>query len=132
MVNEKKLEILERKKARLEKLRAEIREEDAKISAAKRKERKTALCTIGACFAAILENDETRDKALQLWDRFLAQHAPTKDTDGRYIALKDQFGLVPKNVEKGSVPLPPPAESSPGALPQTPGYLKNSDEAASA
>tara|TARA_R110002020_G_scaffold78771_2_gene197942 strand:- start:262 stop:657 length:396 start_codon:yes stop_codon:yes gene_type:complete len=128
MVSKKQLEVLEKKKARLEKLRAEIRDQDAKIAAAKRKERKTALCTIGGCFAAILENDETRDKALQLWDRFLAEHAPTNETDGRYIALQEQFGLGPKEVLESPESRPPSAES-PGALPQTPGYLQNSDGA---
>lgn len=111
MVSKKKLEMLEKKKARLEKLRAEIREEDAKIAAAKRKERKTALCTIGGCFVAILENDETRDKALQLWDRFLAEHAPMNDTDGRYIALQTQFGLGPKEVLEIHESRPPPADN---------------------
>lgn len=130
MVSKKKMEMLEKKKAQLEKLRAKIREEEGKIAAEQRKERKTALCTIGGCFAAILENDETRDKALQLWDRFLAQHAPTNDTDGRYIALQAQFGLGPKDAKKGSIPLPPSAESL-GALPQTPGYLRNGEEGAS-
>lgn len=130
MVSKKQLEVLERKKARLEKLRAEIREEDAKIAAAKRKERKTALCTIGGCFAAILENDETRDKAFQLWDRFLSEHAPTNDTDGRYIALQEQFGLGPKDA-LGSHELRPPSAESPGALPQTPRYFPNGEDGAS-
>ena len=116
MAKSARLEQLEKKKAKLEELKAKIRAEESKVAKAQRKERDTALFTIGGTFAALLEDEATKEQALALWGRFLAHQAPKMMTDRRKAALKAQFGLEPKDAEKGSIPLPPSADST-GASP---------------
>lgn len=91
-----KIELLEKKKKRLEQLKTQIRAEESKVAKAQRKERDTALFTVGGTFAALLENEGTKAQALQLWYKYLAHQAPKMMTDRRKQALKSQFGLEPK------------------------------------
>ena len=88
--------ILEAKKEKLAKLQAQIKQEESKERKAARKERDTALFTIGGTFAALLEDEGTREAALGLWDRYLSSQAPSLMTDRRKAALKGVFGLEPK------------------------------------
>ncbi len=89
-------ELLQKKKERLAKLKEQIKSEESKAAKAERKERDTALFTMGGTFAALLQDDATRETALRLWDEHLAHQAPRLMTDRRKAALKAQFGLEPK------------------------------------
>jgi hypothetical protein len=87
---------IEAKKEKLAKLQAQIRSEESKERKAARKQRDTALFTLGGTFAALLEESSTRDEALRLWERYLAHQAPALMTDRRRAALKNVFSLEPK------------------------------------
>lgn len=88
--------LLEQKKERLEKLKKEVKLEKSKVAKQRRKQRDTALFTIGATFAALLRDPATEAAAMQLWDKYLSHQAPQLMTDYRCKALMSQFGLEPK------------------------------------
>lgn len=91
-----KEELLQKKKERLARLKKQIKSDRNALSRAKRKERDTALFTVGATFAALLRDPATQDVAEGIWDQHLAHQAPKMMTDSRRFALKSQFGLEPK------------------------------------
>ncbi|WP_417764938.1 hypothetical protein [Shewanella chilikensis] len=88
--------LLEQKKERLEKLKKEVKLEKSKVAKQRRKQRDTALFTIGATFAALLRDPATEGAAMQLWDQYLSHQAPQLMTDYRRRALLGHFGLEPK------------------------------------
>ena len=88
-----KLEILEERR---HKATLAVRQERSKDAKRKRRERDTAIFTIGGTFVALLENPNTREMALKIWDGYLAKQSPGLFTDNRRSALKSQFGLDPK------------------------------------
>lgn len=120
---------LEQLKAKQAKLKAEISKAKAAERKAAKKQRDTALFTLGACWAALNESEsqEDREMARKIWGAF-RRVAPEIATDARKIALQAQFGLVVPDRPESNLSRPPSAEL-PGALPQTPGYFRNSDGA---
>lgn len=88
--------LLEQKNARLEKLKKQVKSEKSKVAKQRRKQRDTALFTVGATFAALLRDPVTEAAARALWDQHLAHQAPQLMTDYRRRALRGQFGLEPR------------------------------------
>ena len=79
----------------LERAKERLRQTKHKESKRLRRERDTALYTLGACFAAMLNDDRHRRDMLKLWDDHMSSVAPKLFTDNRRAALKSQFGLDP-------------------------------------
>lgn len=86
---------LEQLKAKQAKLKAEISKAKAAERNADRKQRDTALFTLGGCWAALHESgsQEDREMARKIWCAF-RRVAPEIVTDARKIALQEQFSLT--------------------------------------
>lgn len=78
---------------RLKKAKEKLRKAKYAESKRKRRERDTALFTIGACFAAMLDDEKLGPGAKNLWDSHMSKIAPQLITDSRRNALKNVFGL---------------------------------------
>ena len=94
---------LEQLKAKHAKLKAEISKAKADERKAAKKQRDTALFTLGACWAALHESEaqDDREMARKIWSAF-RRVAPEIATDARKIALQEQFGLVVPDRQEGS------------------------------
>jgi len=63
---------------------------------------------VGACFVAMLKDDQLGDSSLRIWREHMSRIAPNELTDRRRAALKSVFGL---DVQVGALPpawRPPP------------------------
>jgi len=82
----------------LERAKERLRQTKHKESKRLRRERDTALYTLGACFAAMLNDDRHRVGMLKLWNDHMSSIAPKLFTDNRRAALKSQFDLDPRDL----------------------------------
>jgi hypothetical protein len=98
---------IERAKARLNKARADLAKVQRLDRQNVRKERDTALFTLGACFAAFYESDdpEYRSIAAVMWEKF-AMVAPSIVNDARRAALLNVFDLSVPDERSGADKLP--------------------------
>lgn len=79
-------ERVKRAKSRL----ANLKRQESKT---RRKERDTAIYTLGACFVAMLKDDRLGDSSHRIWREHMSKIAPNELTDRRRAALKSVFDL---------------------------------------
>jgi len=84
---------VKRAEARVKKAREALRKVKYSESKRQRKERSTALHTIGACFIAMMNDPKLGESTKRIWDDHMSRIAPAELTDQRRQALKNVFGL---------------------------------------